>query len=107
MFCFIIQVRSLIMELNGMKRDVQDTSLDAYYDIIMPVMGERQKIVYDTLKEMMSATDMEIAKKLGHSDPNKVRPRRHELMKYGYVEKNIKRVCNVTGVMVWAWKITK
>lgn len=90
-----------------MKKDVQDTSLDAYYDLIMPVMGERQRVVFDTLKVMMSATDMEISKQLGHTDPNKVRPRRHELYKNGYVEKNIKRECKVTGVMAWTWKLTK
>lgn len=57
------------------------------------------------LRQMGNLTDREMAKHLGYPDPNKVRPRRHELMKMKIVEEEIKRPCMVSGKLSIAWKL--
>lgn len=85
-------------------KTLRDTSLDAYQEI-KPDLGDRQKIVYDAIKKLGCPTDREIAKYLRMSDPNKVRPRRNELMKQGRITECEKRTCTVTGKTVWSWRI--
>lgn len=49
-------------------------------------------------------TDSELALKLGFTDPNKVRPRRFELVnKFEDVEEKEKRICTITGKVCKAW----
>lgn len=50
-------------------------------------------------------TDQEIAKKLGFSDPNKVRPRRNELVKAGFLVNFGKKKCKITGKMAIFWDL--
>jgi hypothetical protein len=66
-----------------------------------------QERVYVVIKLMPDSTDSEIAFMLGHQDPNKVRPRRFELMREGYVESTIKKRCNITGRNALAWRVVK
>ena len=71
-------------------------------------LGWLQRRVYDTLKNSQrhykGITDQEIKKLLHDVDPNKVRPRRNELVKLGLVMCVGKRKCSVTQreSMIWA-----
>ncbi len=90
---------------------MQETSLEAY-EGIKPKLGERQRIVYEALKELCEidgdATDTEIMNHLLKQDPNYVRPRRYELVnKYCVVGFSRMRVCKLTGATCRAWKIVK
>jgi hypothetical protein len=83
---------------------MRDTSLDAYSDI-KSCLGERQQLVYETIKTLGCPTDLEIAKYLKLADPNKIRPRRNELLKNRYITECEKRVCSVSGRTVWSWRV--
>lgn len=43
----------------------------------------------------------------GHFDVNSVRPRLHELEAQGYVGHGVKRVCAVSGKVVYTWVVTE
>ena len=75
---------------------VRDTSLSAYISI-SPILGHKQQIVFDTIKLLGSPTDLEITQYLNLGDPNKVRPRRNELLKNGSIVECEKRECSVSG----------
>lgn len=98
------------MTRNHKNHRIRDTSLDAYSDI-MPELGPRQllvlKVIMDYGKTRMHPTDREIARALGHADPNKVRPRRFELMQYGLITEAGKRKCSVSGKTALTWKLTR
>ena len=87
-----------------MSHEMRSTSLDTYSDI-KPDLGDRQKIVFDAICKLGCPTDLEITKFLGLKDPNKVRPRRNELLKQGRIIECEKRVCSVSGRTVWSWRI--
>ena len=87
------------------EHEMRETSLEAYCDI---ELGEMQRRVFDIIVErtMMGhpPTDREIAKELGFSDPNKVRPRRHELMESGLIAEAGIRVCTVSRRRALTWR---
>lgn len=85
---------------------MQETSLEAYEDIKNKV-GLKQLIVYQFLEENEGSTDMEIADGLNLADPNKIRPRRNELVKKGLVTEIYKRACKITGRRAIVWDINK
>lgn len=67
----------------------------------------KSKIV-QMLTAKINMTDREMAKELGFEDPNKVRPRRHELVKQGIIvdeEHCEKRLCRITGKLSIAWSL--
>ena len=82
---------------------VRDTSLLAWVDL-QPVLGEKQLRVYETLKSLRAATNMEVASVLGWSI-NRVTPRMLELRVGGLVVAGGVRECKVTGRMVHEWRI--
>jgi hypothetical protein len=89
---------------------MQQTSLDSYNQL-RPTLGDKQRRVYNALKALCAvqknATDMELARSMGESDPNRVRPRRNELVyKHELVRQAGKRFCAVTGRLAIAWRIT-
>ena len=85
---------------------MRSTSLEAYTNLKKAgKLGSRRRTVYETLKKYPCRTDMEIADHLGFSDPNKVRPRRNELVKRGLVIPYRVRLCTITGVAAWTWKV--
>ena len=51
-------------------------------------------------------TDREIALALGFSDPNKVRPRRKELLDAGMIRDCGKRFCSVSFKLAYCWAPT-
>ena len=88
---------------------IRQTSLLAFQDEI-PHLGKRQyevlKAIRDCNRHRIFPTDREIARLLGYADPNRVRPRRHELMEYGLIEEAGKKICPVSGKLAIAWKIS-
>ena len=92
-----------------MKKNVQETSLEAFEDI-QEKIGDRQLEILLTLRKLCAiqtdATDYEIAIALGKRDPNYVRPRRWELVnQLKLVGFSRKRICQVTGKKALAWKV--
>lgn len=59
------------------------------------------------LLQQRNLTDREMAESLGFKDPNKVRPRRNELMKAKIVEEDCKRHCNVGEKISIAWRLNR
>ena len=87
---------------------VQETSRQAYRDIVSHPheLNGRYKEYLDALREMhKAATDQEVSRFAGHSDPNYFRPRRNELVKMGLVVKAEPRVCSVTGKTALTWRL--
>jgi len=68
-------------------------------------LSHDQGIIYEALGRLVVATDSEIAAHLGYDDPNKVRPRRFELVEQGLVEEHDRHICRVTGKLAIAWCI--
>ena len=85
---------------------IQDTSIKSFKEILESI-GKSQQVVYDAIKTLACPTDMEIVKYLGFTDPNKVRPRRNELVKKGLIVQYEKRECIVTHKTAIAWSAVK
>lgn len=91
-----------------MKKNVKETSLEAYQEIQQSI-GIRQQEVLGALIRLCAnfgdATDYELATCLNKTDPNYVRPRRWELVnELKLVGFSSKRPCRITGRMALAWK---
>lgn len=89
-----------------MKTAVQSTSLNTYRTDVIPSLGHRQKVVYDTLAQERNMTNSELARKLDWPI-NTLVPRVFELRQFGLVFEDVKRTCNVTGKRVIAWCVTR
>lgn len=101
-------VRDLVCPLYNSKLGVVDlskqTKIDNYNDLDENGLSKMRDLIYGELK-YAPATDCELAKRLGFSDPNKVRPRRFELVGAGKVKDIRKRPCCITGKKVIEWGI--
>lgn len=89
---------------------VQETSRQAYRDIVShPYELSGRYLEYlESLKGVgHPATDLEVSRFAGHSDPNYFRPRRNELVKMGFVCEAGRRVCSVSGKTAITWWICK
>ena len=87
-----------------MSRRMRVTSLLAYSQL-KPKLGVRQREVFYTIDNArFPLTDREVARELGYSDPNRVRPRRNELARLGLVVEAGRRVCSVSGKLALTWK---
>lgn len=88
---------------------IQQTSLLSFNEIRQNslVLTQSYREILQALSLTQNMTDREIADFLNYSDPNKIRPRRNELVKYGYVVEYSKRVCSITGKYVIAWKLSQ
>lgn len=97
------------MRLRRRKQEIRQTSLEAYRELLN--LGEKEREVYNAIVSMAAKdgppTDREITAKLGYQDPNKVRPRRYELLKKGWIMEAGKRKCNITGKMALTWRPTE
>lgn len=80
----------------------QETSLLAYLGI-KPDLGEKQLLVYNMLKDLGSANNMILSRKLGWSI-NRVTPRVAELRERGLVIKDSYRVCPITKRFTIFWR---
>lgn len=84
---------------------IQRTSIESYYgEKKAGRLGERQRAVYELIKENPGHTDRELARILAAADPNTVRPRRYELVEKGLVIDAGKRKCRVTGKVAMTWR---
>ena len=102
-----------LLDLRGKTCGVRDSSLDAYMEIISDPsnLNERYQDILVAVNEIgVPSSDYEIADHLCFDDPNKVRPRRYELVYNFYkpfLEEKGKRVCHKTGKRVYVWGLTK
>ena len=86
---------------------IRETSLDAYR-ALQDHLGEMQQKVLKVIVEHSSPlTDREIAQELGFADPNKVRPRRFELMQAGLIREAGERLCTVSRRRALTWRVLK
>jgi len=86
---------------------VQETSIEAYKDLLYKQhIGEAQYEVILALTELGDASDTEITRHLGYLDPNKIRPRRFELVREGLVEEAGQRECGYTHRTVVTWRLS-
>ncbi|HEC82545.1 MAG TPA: hypothetical protein ENI53_01505 [Thermoplasmatales archaeon] len=92
-----------------LSHNIRQTSLIAFGEEF-PHLGKRQYEVLKCIRDLnhhgIYPTDREIAKYLGYADPNRVRPRRHELMQYGLITEAGKKICPVSGRLAITWKIS-
>ena len=85
---------------------VNQTSLQAYYNEIIPIRGIRQLEVLKALETLVNASNMMIAAHLGWSI-NRVTPRINELRKANpplVIESGVYQ-CKITNRKVNYWKI--
>lgn len=92
-----------------LQHNIRQTFLLAFQQEI-PRLGRRQYEVLKAIRDLnmhgIHPTDREIAKLLGYADPNKVRPRRHELMEYELIAEAGKKICSVSGKLAITWRIS-
>ena len=83
---------------------MQQTSLCAYYNLRNAgLLGEKQRLVLDAFKKNGPHTDLEISILMGFKDPNKIRPRRNELVKLGFLEEKGKKSCKISKKLAIIW----
>lgn len=94
------------MSRSHQQHEVRETSVISYSELVD--LGEKQRRVYKVINDHATLglflTDREIARFLGYFDPNKVRPRRFELMKKGLIAEAGKKVCSVSRRVALTWK---
>jgi len=85
---------------------VQQTSLDVYYQKVLPNLMRRQREVLRVFIDnpYRDFTNMEVAAMLGFSI-NRITPRVLELRNKGLLVKYCRRRCAVTGNMAYAWRL--
>ena len=92
---------------------MQQTSLQCYFPIYseqefnQAFRQETKRQIISLLQQHQSLTDREISSILGYDDPNKIRPRRNELVKLGIVEEDCKRICLIGGKLSIAWRLNQ
>jgi hypothetical protein len=87
-------------------KNVQDTSLESYFEEVLPTLGVRQKLVYDAIASLGCPTDMEISKFL-NVEIRSVGPRRNELMHLGLIKLCEKRQCSITRRTAKSWRVSR
>jgi hypothetical protein len=91
-------------------KQVAETSIEVYREVIVPTKETRQRRVllalancaepptsYELLKQMQACHQA--------SDLNDVRPRCSELWRAGRIVRDAKRRCKVTGHLVYTWRL--
>lgn len=86
--------------------EVQPTSLKAYFEEVLPTLGNRHKQVLEVLIKHKDMTNMELANQLDWSI-NRITPRVKELRKKDIVVQSQVRECKITRRNVIAWKFNK
>jgi len=82
---------------------IKETSLNAYNEI-KPELGDRQKMVYNAIRQLGSVTNLELSRYL-NIPINQITPRTNELVKIGFVTECEKRECSISHRTVWSWRI--
>lgn len=84
----------------------QETSKQAYFGKVVPELGARQEYVLNGLKELKSATNLELSVHL-ELPINATTPRIFELRKLGLVREQEKRNCKISSRKAISWEITR
>jgi len=84
---------------------VRQTSLLAYSELKQAELTRTYKQILEALRYYGAMTDREICNVLNYKDPNKVRPRRNELVKMGEIEEKGKRICSISGKKAIMWGV--
>lgn len=87
-----------------MEKEMRQTSIQAYREL-QPKLSIRQKQVLWFIRAFPNSTDRELTKLMGYTDPNKVRPRRKELLDIGKITESGKRTCKVSGKTALTWRV--
>lgn len=87
-----------------MKINAQQTSIDAFYEI--DNLSERRKVVYDAIKELGEACNLDVAYKI-RIPINRITPRTNELVKLGLVIESKRAITPRTGKRVIFWKVAE
>lgn len=82
---------------------IQQTSIDAYKSILFD-LGDRQKLIYDTIEKHPYSSNQDIADIVG-LQINQVTPRVKELRNYGLVIQIGVKVDKVTNREVMTWMV--
>lgn len=82
---------------------MRSTSLDVYQHI-KPELGDRQKMVLETIRILGCPTNLELSKYL-NIPINQITPRTNELVKMGKVTECEKRECSISHRTVYSWRI--
>jgi predicted HTH transcriptional regulator len=85
-----------------MQKNVRDTSILTYITLAEH-LGEMTQAAYEAVKQHPYRTAKELAKKLGYTDPNKIRPRLTELKDAGLVYNPYKRTCTESHLLAYVW----
>lgn len=84
---------------------ITNTSLEAYISIL-PSLGSRQLVVYETIKKLEYCNNSMISKYL-HLPINQITPRTNELRKKGLVKFSHTTTCPITRRKSKFWKLSK
>ncbi len=88
---------------------MRETSLSAFTDLLEQGKishGQSRVLWALMLRKDTPQTDLEITSLLQEHDPNKVRPRRRELVRLGLVKEAGKRECEVSKHTAIVWKVS-
>ena len=102
-----------LLDVRGKTSGVRDSSLDAYMEIISDPssLNERYQDILIAIDSIgVPCSDYEIAEYLNFDDPNKVRPRRFELVNNYYkpfIEEKGKEPRGKNGTSVFVWGLTR
>jgi hypothetical protein len=83
---------------------MRDTSLMVFREI-QHKLGDMQQTVLVVINAYPNSTDLELCQKLGYTDPNRLRPRRKELLDYGWIVDMGVRECTVSHRKAHTWKV--
>jgi hypothetical protein len=89
---------------------MQSTSLEAYYEKVLPQLAKQQLEVLEVFMRhpSLNFTDRELARLLHWEERiNCVNGRRNELVTQGYLVGDCKRTCLVTHNRAIAWKLVE
>ena len=87
-------------------RQTRDTSILSYREL-QPSLGDKHQTVLVAFHAYPCSTDLEIAYHLGFKDPNKVRPRRKELVDMGLIVDVGVRPCKISHKTAHIWSVVK
>ena len=83
---------------------VQQTSIDAYHNIVKPNLGKSEAVILDILRYLKEATNLEIHNFSG-IPINSVAGRMNGLAKKKYVIESQVRNCKISDNKVIAWRV--
>ncbi len=87
-----------------MQKNIRDTSILSYLSLSKH-LGEMTQAAYEAVKKYPYHTAKELAKKLGYTDPNKIRPRLTELKDAGLIYNPYKRECTESHLQAYVWSV--